>query len=356
MFYKPFSAIMEVFNPEFVKEFDYWLATLPRHKNRNITASLVSSIFKVRYAQAEGILKFANNQGILKKYYLVRCPDCDEILEEVDQSQVADILITPIYCEECEEEKNISPRDIGIAYKVIQKPNVSDDVIEREIEKKIDRLCGDQVNFQIADSIENNPEELYDAFYNPDESAYQTMREMRKNLDGDYRNTTEKGKVLEQLVLRIFSEIKGVHASNDIRTETNQFDCTCLSNMHFSIPSVYDYLCPYFIIECKNEKKKPDTTYCNKLIGILDTNAAKLGIIFARKEAAVTCYRLSRDHYLRSMNSNKPQIIITFSDKDLSYIIDDKVNLLHYLNFKIMTVTADAPKAEYSAFLNDNSN
>ena len=350
MFYKPFSAIMEVFNSEFVKDFDFWLATLPRHKKKNITASLVSAKFGVRYAQAEGILKYANLQGILEKYYLVKCPCCDVILAEVDQSQVADILISPLYCEECEEEKTISPSDICVAYKVIQKPDVSDDVLEHEIEKRIDKLYGEQLNFQIADSIENKPEELYEAFYNPDESAYQTLIEMRNRLSLDYRNAKEKGDALEQLVLRLFTEIKGVQASKEVRTNTNQLDCTCLSNMRFSIHSVYDYLYPYFIVECKNEKEKPGTTYCNKLIGILDTNAAKLGIIFAREEAAKTCYTISREHYLSTMHTGKPQIIITFSDKDLSLLLDDKINLLNYLNFKIFQVTAGAPRTEYKSF------
>ena len=350
MFYKPFSAIMEIFNPTFVKDFDYWLATLPQHKRKNITASLVAAKFGVRYAQAEEMLKYANTQGILEKYYIVTCPYCDDVLAEADQSQLAEILITPQYCEECEEERVISTKDICLAYKVIKKPDISDAVLEEEIERRIHNLNGEHLNFQKADSLENRPEELYLAFYNPDESAYQTLHEMRNRLDNNYENTKAKGDALEHLVEKLFTEIKGVQVSTNIKSATNQFDCTCMTNLKFGVHTVYDYLCPYFIIECKNEKKKPDTTYFNKLIGILDTNAAKLGIIFARLESTRTCSILSREHYLKSMGTNKPTVIITFSDKDLSLILDDRVNLLDYLNFKILQVTAGAQDADYKSF------
>lgn len=43
MFYKQFSTIIDILNPDFVENFDYWLATLPRQSKRNITASAVSA-------------------------------------------------------------------------------------------------------------------------------------------------------------------------------------------------------------------------------------------------------------------------------------------------------------------------
>ena len=122
----------------------------------------------------------------------------------------------------------------------------------------------------------------------------------------DYgQNTTAKGKALEALALEIFNQIKGVRGTNDVKTETNQFDCTCLSSINTTFPSVFSYMAPYFIIECKNEKEKPNNTYTNKLLSIMDTNEAQLGIVVGRKDATEPCFKISREHYLKHMDSRR---------------------------------------------------
>ena len=36
MFYKQFLKITEILNPDFVNDFDYWLATLPKKNQKNM--------------------------------------------------------------------------------------------------------------------------------------------------------------------------------------------------------------------------------------------------------------------------------------------------------------------------------
>jgi hypothetical protein len=152
--------------------------------------------------------------------------------------------------------------------------------------------------------------------------------------------------------LSIFNCIKYVRATNDIKTETNQFDCTALCGFKTGYLSVFDYLSPYFIIECKNEpKKKPDNTYCNKLLSIMDTNEAQFGIVFGRMDATEPCFNIAREHYLKHSESRRQQIIITCSDKDLKYLIDKKVNLLKYMEYKMFQVTSNSPNSTYEMFL-----
>lgn len=153
------------------------------------------------------------------------------------------------------------------------------------------------------------------------------------------------------LVLEIFNQIKGVRATNDVKTETNQFDCTCLCDFKTVFPSIFSYMAPYFIIECKNEAKKaPNNTYCNKLLGIMDTNEAQIGIVFGRKNATGPCFTISREHYIKNSDSRRQQIIITCSDDDLKYLIDRRVNLLEYMEYKILQVTANTLNATYEMF------
>lgn len=352
MFYKQFLPIIDVLNPEFVENFDYWLATLPVTNQKNITASLVSSRLEVSYSQAEVILKYAERQGILEKYYLVKCPECSWNLAIINKEEIADILINSQYCEECDEEKQIMVDDIYTAYKIILHPDVTEEEIVQAIEAKINQGESADINFTKADSLSNDEATLYEVFYNPSESAYEQFIQLRSELDKDYGdNTTEKGNILEKLVLSIFNEIKYVRGTNKIRTRTNQFDCTCICGYKTSFLSIFSYLEPYFIIECKNEpKKKPYNTYCNKLLSIMDTNDAQLGIVFGRIDATSTCFNISREHYIKNSDKPKQKIIITCSDKDLEYLVDQRVNLLKYLEYKILQVTADSPTCTFEMF------
>ena len=83
----------------------------------------------------------------------------------------------------------------------------------------------------------------------------------------------------------------------------------------------------------------------------MDTNDAKLGIVFGRREATNPCFTISREHYLVSKSTPKTQIVITCSDKDLNYLIDEKVNLLRYLQYKIFQITSNCPSCRYEDFM-----
>lgn len=168
----------------------------------------------------------------------------------------------------------------------------------------------------------------------------------------DYeKDTTAKGKALEVLILEIFNEIRYVTGTNDVKTKTNQFDCTFLCGVDTMFLSVFNYLAPCFIIECKNEKKKPDNNYTNKLESIMDTSSAQFGIVFGRKDATSPCFSISREHYLTKKETTKQQIVVTCCDKDLEYIIDKRVNLLHYLEYKIFQITNNSTNSTYEMFM-----
>lgn len=354
MFYKQFLPITDILNPEFVENFDYWLTTLPGRNKKNITASAVSTRLSASYSQAEAILRYAEKQGILEKYYLVKCPKCNYNLATITKDDIAEYIINPQYCDDCEKDRNITVDDIYTAYKVILKPEATEAEIAKAINERLNQGDSTDINFIQADSLANDTKTLYESFYNPSESAYIHFSDMRKKLDLDYGdNTTAKGKALESLVLEIFECIKLVRATNEVKTFTNQFDCTMLSGFKTGYLSVFTYLSPYFIIECKNEpKKKPNNTYCNKLLSIMDTDEAQLGIVFGREEATSTCFTIAREHYLKHSESRRQQIIITFSNEDLSYLIDKRVNLLEYLDYKIFQVTSGSLTAKYEMFNN----
>ncbi len=352
MFYKQFSKITNALNSDFVEEFDFWLSTLPDNRQKNITASLVAGKFNVTYSQADIILHFSEKEKILQAYYLVICPneECSMIIRESTLDELSDILGHKEYCHICEHENIISPNDICIAYKRIRKPDASDEEIKRSLLKRITD-DGDEINFSTADFLGSNSRNLYKVYYSPDESAYKEMAEMKNHLDDNFPNTTEKGAALERLVLYMFKLIKYVSGTNSLKTYTNQFDCTM--KFPFSgqgYPKVLEYLTPYFIIECKNEKSSPSNTYFHKISDIMNGNEAQLGIVFSRKKAGKPALDVARETYLLHAKTNKKRNLISFSDEDLKKIIDDKENLLEYLEWKIITLTTNAKNSEFEMF------
>lgn len=358
MFYKQFSKITDLIGEEIIARFDYWLTTLPRLDQKNISASTVASKLGIHFSVADRLLKYAESEGILEKYYMLRCPECDDILRSLEKDELADTIMNGEYCEACDKTQKITVNDIYSVYRVVKKPDVSDEDIAKAIDERLMKGDKTQVNFQIADSLGNDKKTIYEIFYSPNESAYRYLLGLREKIDWDYgKNTTAKGSALETLIKCVLQEIKYVKCSTSIKTGVNliqsglnQLDVTSLCG--YSNPlNVFQYLSPYFITECKNEKKTPGNPYVNKLTSIMETNEAQLGIIWTRKKAATTCFNLAREHYLTHKNSQKQKIIITMCDDDLSMILDKRVNLLEYLEFKIDQVTLGSFDSTYSEFI-----
>lgn len=359
MFYKQFSKITDSLNNEFIEKFDFWLATIPGNRQKNITISLISGKFDVPYSQAKLILEFCEKENILESYYLITCPndECNAIIRsDVSLDELADIIGEKGYCHLCDKEYTISPENIFIAYKRIKKPNVSEKEIENKILKKM-IASGESVNFSKADSLDDN-RNLYKVYYNPDESAYNEMLEMKKHLDDNFKTTTAKGNALEKLVLHLFKQVKNVSGTNKLKTYTNQFDCTLkVPFKGHNFPAIFEYMSPYFIIECKNESKSPSNSYFHKLSNIMDGNEAELGIVVSRKSAGEEALLVARETYLAHKNTNKKRLLINLYDDDLVKIIDNKENLLEYLDWKILNLTTNAKNSEFDMFkLNENKN
>ena len=356
MFYKQFSKITNSLDNEFIENFDFWLATMPRNRQKNITISFISGKFNVPYSQAKIILEFCEKEKILESYYLITCPndECNAIIRsDVSLDELADIIGEKEYCHVCDEENVILPENIFIAYKRIKKPDVSDKEIEDKILEKM-ALNGESINFSKADSLDDN-KNLYDVYYNPKESAYNKMLEMKNHLDDKFETMTEKGNALERLALYLFKQIKNVNGTNELKTNLNQFDCTVkVPFKGANFPTVFEYMSPYFIIECKNEAHSPSNTYFHKLSNIMDGNEARLGIVVSRKKPGKEASLVARETYLVHKNTNKNRILINLCDEDLTELIDNKENLLEYLDWKILNLTTNAKNSEFKMFKLEN--
>ena len=355
MFYKQFSKIIDTFDVDLISDLDYWLGTIPENRTDNITASFISSKFEISIASAKILLEFLFEEGILDKQYIVKCPECDMIAIKIEENEMLNFLKEPeIFCNDCFLDYSITIHNIFTAYRRVKKPDMPENEITEEIYKRL-KLKGTKRNFSVADSLANNKFDIYSLYYKPDESAYYEMERLFEKLNDDYgSNTTKKGRVFEELVLKIFKLIKEISGTNQFKTNTNQFDCTLSCNVTFPIPNVFNYLAPYFIVECKNEKDTPSNTYFHKLSSIMSTNEAKVGIIFSRKKASNVDQDIAFQQYLLNRDKSISKILLSFSDDDLELIIKKKENILKYLDFKILELTSNGKYANYEMFKTTN--
>lgn len=361
MFYKQFSKITDLLGEEIAEAFDFWLATLPRIDKKGISASGTASKLGISYSLADRLLKYAEKEKILERYFMVRCPFCDDLLGTITKDDIKEVLADGMFCEECDKNVHVTTDDIYSVYRVIKKPDVSEAEIAKAIDKRLNKGTGGSGNFNYADSLSGDTSTLYEIYYSPDESAYSEFARMRKELEKDFgKDTTAKGKALENLIVRLLKEIKYVHCNtkivagrNQVPSGINQFDITGICGIRTLEPSIFLYLSPYFIVECKNETKKPGNSYLNKLMSIMDTNDARLGIVWGRKTATSTCGPLAREHYLKHSGTTKEQVVITMSDDDLDLIIDKRFNLLKLFEFKVLQITTNSFDSKLEDFYQD---
>ncbi|MBM7562729.1 hypothetical protein [Fusibacter tunisiensis] len=355
MLYKQFISISKILNEELISNFDYWLATLPNRSKKGLTLSMIASKFGIDTSIAEVIIDYCIKQGIFEEEYLIRCDndECEMPLEHITLDQIADKVNSVVTCNRCDQEFRISFDNIYKTYKVIKNPEASKEEIKKEILKRLGTESnGHQENFSRADSLANDKFKIYEAYYNPDESAYDEMTQLFESLDNDYgKNTTKKGEVLEELALKIVTSIKHVSGTTKLTSYTNQFDCVVQQPISTSYPSLMNFMTPYFIIECKNEASSPGTTYFHKLSSIMDKNEAKLGFVFSRKAAGKPALQTARETYLSKLSGPKPQYLINLYNKDLGMIVKERENFLRVVDFKMMELTLNARNANYEWFV-----
>lgn len=179
-------------------------------------------------------------------------------------------------------------------------------------------------------------ENPHDFFYNPSEEQLSELRDLYESLDDEFKTTTDKGKPLEGLVVKLFNLCLGMNATSVIRTKTNQIDCTVRNDYLIEL-TVYKELGSIFRCECKNETKKPGNSYYRKLSDIIKNSKFNdehsVGILVSRLKPASTCETIARENFLRDNI-----VIINLCDEDLKDILYNGTNLLDRIQEKIQAV------------------
>lgn len=343
MFYQEsYKSMWYETNPELIEQVDYILGTLVGDILNRITVTYIADRADIHYELSKQILMYYVEANILKIRYAVRCPKCDNVLFMCDEDELFDKIERKPICINCEDnDYELSQDNICIIFERLKKSTTSQDEVNETLKKHgdiADTIGLDFSFFNQADSL--GVDEIYDMFYKLNESAAAELNEMYQNVLMDTYNTTkEKGDRLENLVERMFEY--GVHfkTSKQYRTSTNQLDVTVLAPFKVIIPTVLDFLSPFFICECKNEKEKPSNTYYHKLASILSNTGekgAKVGIVISRLPCTSKCQQIAHDKYLKDNI-----VLINLVQEDLKQVIDKKINLLNLIAIKINAIVLD---------------
>ena len=128
MFYKELLEIQSV-DAAVVENFDFWLATLPKKSQKEISVSMVSTQLGIDLATAKQLLEFCKKHGILDMYCIAKCPNCGMAIR---------IEKDPIHCTKC--KATIVLENIFVLYQVIRRPDVPEEEIQKAIERRLENV------------------------------------------------------------------------------------------------------------------------------------------------------------------------------------------------------------------------
>lgn len=340
MFYPELLTIVnDLFSLELIEELDTWLATLPKSHKDKITASKVSIKFDLDFNISVALLDECCAIGLLKKKFAIICPNCELVLKVTDENNIYDDLSNIDYCYNCEETSlGFTYENILILYSLVKKPTNNPDKIKSLIKKKTGINKNQSVHDTLKDLMVKSDYTANFIFYNPTKEELNKLKQLLDNVTITYKNTTEKGNALENLAEYILSLVKVFSVSRSVRTPTNQLDVVIRNKLVIN-SSVIQMMGTHCIVECKNEKEKPDNTYYHKLYSILHNANSRFGIIFSLQPSASTCKTIAREKFLLTKT-----IIINISYDDLLEIINNNRNLLDVIESKALEIQINPTK------------
>lgn len=338
MYYQTLLTLEEKYDKMIIESYDSWLFNLPQRISDRISIAKVSNELKIEFIMAKGILEDSVSIGILEHRYAIKCPECDHVIEIVSIEELYDKIKNINNCDACEtEDLTITDEDIQILYKKNENEiNIGD---TNKVKKNIKYSETDSLRGLFEDNI-LNPNDI---FFSPTEEQKKEMIELFEKIGQIEKNTTALGNQLRNFMEYILRIVKIFEAAN-VRTKTNELDCLVKNKLHFAIPYFLNELGSLIIVECKNEKNKPDNTYFHKLQGILKIYKSKCGIIVAIKDPTKSALQVSNSNYLIDRT-----IIVAINYEELSKVVYDGLNFLDLLENKIAMLRINA-----TTYLGDN--
>lgn len=121
-------------NPKIVEDMDYFLGILRREESRLITIPNVSSKLEIPMDIAHSLLKYYTENLILKKQYLLICPECGYIIRSYEEKEQLEAELSELhFCMECENTVSCGRENIGTVYRRIKQSTASQEEITKTL-------------------------------------------------------------------------------------------------------------------------------------------------------------------------------------------------------------------------------
>lgn len=339
MYYQTLLTLEKKYNKKIIEIYDSWLFNLPQRVSDRISIAKASNELNIKFSMAKGILEDSVSLGILEHRYAIKCPECDHVIEIVSIEELYDKIKNINNCDACETENlTITDEDIQILYKKT----------ENEINKGDTNKVKKNINFSNTDSLrgffEDNILNPNDIFFRPTEEQKKEMTELFEKIGQEEKNTTALGNQLRNFTEYVLRMVKVFEAAN-VRTQTNEIDCLVKNKLQIGMPYFLNELGSLIIVECKNEKDKPENTYFHKIQGILKIFKSKCGIVVAIKDPTKPALQLANINYLMD-----DIIIVAINYEELRKVVYENLNFLDLLENKIIMLKTNA-----TTYLGDNN-
>jgi ABC-type lipopolysaccharide export system ATPase subunit len=142
------------------------------------------------------------------------------------------------------------------------------------------------------------------------------------------QNTTEKGRLLEQLVIEMMKSLTGVSISeHDIRTTTEEIDIVLLN---LRVCDAFVSLPNDIFIECKNWSTPIGVAEIDHFIATLRRNGVDFGILVARHGVTGTQFREGQNAILQERQHKRRVIVITWENIELINNIQDIYDMIQH--------------------------
>ncbi|MDU1232615.1 hypothetical protein ACQPUL_05590 [Clostridium butyricum] len=357
MFYQELYQYYNEQSNELIKELiisvDKFIALLPQNQQDKITVGKVASKLKIDYNISRGILEKLTELNILVRVFGIQCPSCGFILKYSDEEHLyQDIIEVKSHniCYSCEVDiEDIAAENIEVRYKVVKKPDNDPNNIKQDILNMFDLKDKSLKRDNLNDIVKKANYDSNNLFYDPTEEQYEKLNML---FCGVFRADTskKKGDSLEYFAEYLLNLIKPVTATKFARTPTNQLDTYAVNKATINgltkMNPVLQKIGHTFICECKNENKKPENGYFGKLATELMNSRThpsieRFGIIFSKKSPPKTYLVMAKKTFDRNKAS-----IITFYEDELREIVEDRVNLLAYIDYKLALIHEDLLESE----------
>lgn len=338
MFYPELLTITSSKIPiNIINELDTWFAFLTRTEKNLITASKLSIKLGIDYTIASALLNKCCEIGLLEKYYAIKCPlsGCETTIASIKENELYEKLEEINYCYACDNYIQPTLDDIFIIYKLIKNPTNSPDKIKKKLNKQLNSKPSER---SLKDDIQANVFSVNDILYAPSDTEIAELRKLYKEIDIQYSTTKETGDALELFSLFLLKLVKCFKVAKDIRSKTNQFDVLIRNTMLIK-STILEEFGSHLIVECKNEKKKPDNTYYHKLIGVLQKSDSRFGIVFSKLPPTSTCNIIARETFLKDKI-----IVINIDYDDMNNVSFGGMNFLDMIDAKVLNVKINPTK------------